>query len=66
MSYLSACYGTPVQTVILTAATIEFSVDEVWLLIENGFYYFGAISLGDIDMIDWFFFSGLIFEIHVQ
>ena len=52
MSYLSACYGTPVQTVILAVATTKFGVDEVWLLIEDGFYYFRAVPLDDIDMID--------------
>ena len=48
---------------ILAAATINFSLAGVWLLIEGGSYLreaiinFGAIDLGDIDTIDSFFMT---------
>ena len=35
MNCLSACYGTPVQTVMLSAATIKFSLADVWLTSEG-------------------------------
>ena len=46
---------------ILAAATINFSLARVWLLIEGSSYSraafinFGAIPLGDIDMMESFF-----------
>ena len=36
-------------------ALIQPSLLGVQLLLKGGFYYFGAISLGDIDMTDSFF-----------
>ena len=52
---------TTVFIQILAAATINFSLTGVWLLIEGGSYSraafinFGATPLGDIDTIDSFF-----------
>ena len=40
---------------ILATATINFSLSGVQLLIEGGFYYFGATLLGDTDTIDSIF-----------
>ena len=41
---------------ILAAATINFNLARVRLLIEDGFY-FGATPIGDIDTIDSFFMN---------
>ena len=55
---------------ILAAATFDFCLAGVWLLIEGGSYLraafinFGAISPTDIDTVDSF--SGPIFKIYNQ